>query len=346
MKVVVETRNGERAGHRIWLTMRQQLRVGRSDWAEFSVPDDPAMADVQFALECGGRGCQLRNLAGDTPVFVNGRRVEQQTLVNGDLIRAGDTEFLVSIQLGRDAISSAVPLATRRRATGLQAIRYASIGDGNIACFSGLRSDCPEDEIARILQSEHAMYVVVHRECADEETMRSLTSQPVALLRHPGELPENASAAAEEEAASPEVVLVGPTSSADRFDLIRSSWSRNAITVFFTGREAAGAQALLDERPFLSLKPLELSERLTNSNLRLTADAFEGLAALLLPIGDTHWGVFASPKFRPAWERIGLPDPPENERSAWSRPDTFWMSGSRPDDDVNAVEVGKTIAVG
>jgi pSer/pThr/pTyr-binding forkhead associated (FHA) protein len=340
MKVVVETRNGLRAGHRVWLAVRQQLRVGRSEWAEFAVPDD-FMADVQFALVCGGRGCQLRNLAGETPLFVNGRRVEQQTLVSGDLIRAGNTEFLVSIQLAQEEIPSTLPLASRKQGAPL---KYSALSDNpSVSCYSGLISETPEDAVARTLQAEHALYLVVHRDLVNETVLADFDRLWPATVVNAGE--------AEEGQLSKDLcdglAIVGPTSGIDRFELLKRAWATGGATVLFCAREPDGVLELLHDRPLLRLKPADLVERLTGSGSRLSDDALDSVGALLLPLGKTHWGVFASQRFRLLWERLGLPEAPENQRTSWTKSDSFWMSAAEAEDAGSGpINPNRTLAVG
>ena len=81
-----------------FLVRRGQLaRVGRTEWADFSVPADPAMSEVHFSVECGPRDCRLRAL-GSSATLVNGEPVADSVLRSGDQVTAGATTFEVQIQ--------------------------------------------------------------------------------------------------------------------------------------------------------------------------------------------------------------------------------------------------------
>jgi hypothetical protein len=361
MKVVVETRNGPRAGHRVWLSARQQVRFGSSEWAEFCIPDDVTMADVQFALECGGRACRLRNLSGERPLFVNGLRVEQHTLVSGDVIRAGDTEFLVSIQLGNGEIPETLPLASRTNPTEKTNAKYTAVGDGDLVCLSGERAKCPEEEIAALLKQEHGMYLLLHQELASRDEWETVqTSDGGVLIEQapvanrttttttPTEDAGESTAAEQAEAPgqSRKILLIGPSTTLDRIDMIRRNWASGAVTVLFSGREEVGVRQLVGERPLLLLHPADLAGRLLRWRGQVVDSELDGLAAVFLPMSETHWGIFASPKFRPVWERIGLDEAPEHHRDSWSRFDTFWLSVESASLPISGLGDGQTLAAG
>ncbi|HEY2252210.1 MAG TPA: hypothetical protein VGH74_14150, partial [Planctomycetaceae bacterium] len=72
MRVVLQAESGRRAGHRIWLGANQRVFVGGTEWAEFTVPGDPQLADVQFVVESDYEHCHIRNVHTDQALFVNG----------------------------------------------------------------------------------------------------------------------------------------------------------------------------------------------------------------------------------------------------------------------------------
>lgn len=69
--------------------------VGRGEGAQQRV-DDPAMAEVHFALFEHGDGVFVRDLQGWGATFVNGAAVHEAPLMDGDLVRAGRTHFRVT----------------------------------------------------------------------------------------------------------------------------------------------------------------------------------------------------------------------------------------------------------
>ena len=97
MKFVLEIRSGPNAGSKIPLKPGQLLRVGRHPQADQSIPGDKRMSNLHFAVEYGEKGCRLLDLKSSNGTFLNGARVKESVLVNGDEIRAGGTTFAVHI---------------------------------------------------------------------------------------------------------------------------------------------------------------------------------------------------------------------------------------------------------
>jgi pSer/pThr/pTyr-binding forkhead associated (FHA) protein len=97
MQILLEVRSGPIAGTKIPLKPSQLLRVGRHPQADQSIPDDKRMSSLHFAVECSEKGCRLRDLQSSNGTFLNGARVKEAILVNGDEIRAGGTVFVIRI---------------------------------------------------------------------------------------------------------------------------------------------------------------------------------------------------------------------------------------------------------
>ncbi len=100
MKIVVEITSELDAGRRVWLHKGQTVKVGRGETADFAVSADSKMSTERFALECSSNGCLLRDLQSTNGTAVNGDRVSQVVLKQGDQIVAGDTRFAVAIEGG------------------------------------------------------------------------------------------------------------------------------------------------------------------------------------------------------------------------------------------------------
>ncbi len=116
MKAIFEVQNGARAGHRIWLRNREFVRVGRSEWSDFSIEFDSAMSDVHFALIADVTGCQIRDLGSEHGTFVNQQPVTETMLNHGDRIQAGGTQFLVKVhQRAHEAAAPRQPNGWRFR---------------------------------------------------------------------------------------------------------------------------------------------------------------------------------------------------------------------------------------
>jgi uncharacterized protein DUF4123/FHA domain-containing protein len=97
MKILLEHRSGPNTGTQIPLTPGQPLRIGRNAKAEHAFPNDPRMSGIHCAFECDARGCRVRDLDSSNGTFLNGARIKEASLANGDEIRAGNTIFVFRI---------------------------------------------------------------------------------------------------------------------------------------------------------------------------------------------------------------------------------------------------------
>jgi pSer/pThr/pTyr-binding forkhead associated (FHA) protein len=95
MKVVLEIRSGPNAGSKVPMILGSPKRIGRNPKADQSFLDDKLMSSLHFAIDYGEKGCRLLDLQSSNGTFLNGARVKEATLANGDEIRAGNTVFVI-----------------------------------------------------------------------------------------------------------------------------------------------------------------------------------------------------------------------------------------------------------
>src|SRR5579859_2880623 len=110
MKAVLELRSGPNAGAKLALVPGGSLRIGRTSQADHAFPDDKLMSGLHFAIEHTEKGCRLLDLNSSNGTFLNGARVKEATLTNGDEIRAGNTVFVIRMLPDESLIASpAIP---------------------------------------------------------------------------------------------------------------------------------------------------------------------------------------------------------------------------------------------
>ncbi len=95
MNIALEIRSGPNAGTQIPLNPGMPLRVGRNPKADQPFPDDKLMSSLHFAIDYSEKGCRILDLQSSNGTFLNGARVKEALLANGDEIRAGNTVFVV-----------------------------------------------------------------------------------------------------------------------------------------------------------------------------------------------------------------------------------------------------------
>jgi pSer/pThr/pTyr-binding forkhead associated (FHA) protein len=79
----------------VWIQQGQTVQVGRTDRADFKVPEDQMMSRLHFVIESTSDVCLLRDLASRNGTFVNGALVSSCELADGDQILAGQSRFYV-----------------------------------------------------------------------------------------------------------------------------------------------------------------------------------------------------------------------------------------------------------
>jgi hypothetical protein len=97
MRILLEIRSGPTAGNKIPITHGMPLRLGRNPKADHAFPDDKLMSSLHFAVDYGEKGCRILDLQSSNGTFLNGARVNEALLANGDEIRAGNTVFVIRI---------------------------------------------------------------------------------------------------------------------------------------------------------------------------------------------------------------------------------------------------------
>lgn len=98
MRIAIIAKTGPAAGRRIVLRGGQVARIGRTEWADFAFPEDPAMAEIHFAVHCGVHSAMIQALAVDRETRVNGSAMEKGILHHGDLVDAGSSQFIIIVE--------------------------------------------------------------------------------------------------------------------------------------------------------------------------------------------------------------------------------------------------------
>lgn len=96
MQLILRIVSGKSSGHKVWLRPHQSLQIGRTEWADFVVPD-PHLSAIHFRVESDASVCRIHDLNSTNGTFLNELRVYDHVLQDGDLIRAGETRFRVAL---------------------------------------------------------------------------------------------------------------------------------------------------------------------------------------------------------------------------------------------------------
>jgi len=96
--LILEIKAGPFEGKKISLATGQTVTFGRSATrSEFALPHDTFMSGLHFAVECGAQGCRVVDRKSSNGTFLNGAKIQDAMLANGDEIKGGQTIFTVKM---------------------------------------------------------------------------------------------------------------------------------------------------------------------------------------------------------------------------------------------------------
>lgn len=97
MRVTLEVRSGPDEGRSFTVEQGAEVRVGRKAPAHVVLPGDLTLSRAHFSIECDGRVCRVRDLGSTAGTEVNGVRVAEAYVNDGDEILAGSTTLVVRV---------------------------------------------------------------------------------------------------------------------------------------------------------------------------------------------------------------------------------------------------------
>jgi hypothetical protein len=114
MLVTLEATAGPIAGRKIEVRAGTILRLGRTPKSDYAIGEDSYLSSQHFAVECDGVQCRVRDLGSSNGTFVNGERITEIVVREGDSVMAGGSTF--SIHLDMTAVAAA-PASSSRTST-------------------------------------------------------------------------------------------------------------------------------------------------------------------------------------------------------------------------------------
>ena len=97
MVVFLEAVSGPILGRRIEVRGGSIVRIGRTGKSDYSIAEDGYLSGQHFSVECDGTQCRIRDLGSSNGTFVNGSRITEQVVQEGDSVVAGGSTFCVHV---------------------------------------------------------------------------------------------------------------------------------------------------------------------------------------------------------------------------------------------------------
>jgi pSer/pThr/pTyr-binding forkhead associated (FHA) protein len=99
MTILLEIKAGPFAGKTLTIPDGKSLVVGRAPTrTDFAVPHDTFMSGIHFVVEAGPQGARVVDKKSSNGTFLNGARIQESPLKEGDEVRSGQTIFVVRIR--------------------------------------------------------------------------------------------------------------------------------------------------------------------------------------------------------------------------------------------------------
>lgn len=105
MSVTLRVIDGPFSGREYRFDAPGVFLAGRSSRAQFSVPDDAFLSRRHFQIEIDPPRCRFRDLGSTNGTKVNGVRVSEFALRNGDVVQVGPHRFQVCVDVPKGAVT-------------------------------------------------------------------------------------------------------------------------------------------------------------------------------------------------------------------------------------------------
>jgi pSer/pThr/pTyr-binding forkhead associated (FHA) protein len=107
MQLTIEVTEGPLLGECIELSEGQVAIIGRASRSDFRIALDPYLSCRHALVECTQDACRIRDLNSTNGTWLNGSRVEDAVLLDGDMVLAGHTMLRVKIESQRERPAAA-----------------------------------------------------------------------------------------------------------------------------------------------------------------------------------------------------------------------------------------------
>jgi len=105
MVAILEAISGPITGRRLEVRGGSIVRIGRAGKSDYAIAEDGYLSGLHFSVECDGSECRIRDMGSSNGTFVNGSRITDQVIREGDSVVAGGSTFRVHVDLVREIAS-------------------------------------------------------------------------------------------------------------------------------------------------------------------------------------------------------------------------------------------------
>lgn len=97
MVAILEAISGPITGRRLEVRGGSIVRIGRTGKCDYAIAEDGYLSGLHFSVECDGSECRIRDMGSSNGTFVNGSRITDHVIREGDSVVAGGSTFRVHV---------------------------------------------------------------------------------------------------------------------------------------------------------------------------------------------------------------------------------------------------------
>ena len=173
MVVILEAVSGPVLGRRIEVRGGSIVRIGRTGKSDYPILEDGYLSGLHFAVEFDGTQCRIRDLGSSNGTFVNGSRVTELVVQDGDSVVAGGSTFVVHVDLlppitgvGIRPVTMAGPLAATTKVASQPASQTGSFSPAETALLDALYT--PGEEVFAVVDASRDSRIPAFLDAAGE----------------------------------------------------------------------------------------------------------------------------------------------------------------------------------
>ena len=320
MRVVLSLAEGQDS-QKFWLRQNQVARFGSTEWADFTV-HDPHMSGVHFLINVTADSCILRDLNSRNGTLVNGEPVRQQRrLQDGDLIMAGKTLFSVRLHGHIAAVSGDTVVSSRITRTSNPP--YAAVPtphadplspshipempqlpyvrnrlESGLSIFRPICAEAKPTDMAHLLTKDRRGFFVVNMSAFTKSSLPFTLSRGVVMLND-------------------EIGLVEATEDAERLDLFKTSWGKDATIFVATNAETSHVVTQLQSVVSAFYHPSVLRTQLLTAPRVYVTKLLSLFDAVMFERQDgAGWELYSLVDAEDDWKYLAFPNPPLQTEAA------------------------------
>ncbi len=307
MRVTIQVESGLKAGHRFVLRQGEQLKFGRTEWADVVFSGDRQMSGVHFKIQHDQDVCYVEDQGSNHGTIVNGQPVTRVVLRPGDRIRAGETTFSVDIE-GAVAESMAVP-------AGETTVAQATVGGpatfsverckSTVNCYRGSVVEMPPARLAKMLNNTYRTTLILNPAKLPPPPSPRLSSAEYLLDWLPEEI---------RRGNSP--VLLCEDQQLGDLSVVHHAWGQDTLVAVYSDKDETLPLPQVRRCAGVFARPSVLRPQLSETVAEQAHDFLLEIEAVLVEDESSEaWLLYSAGDLEPLLQQIGLRKVMQDARS-------------------------------